>query len=121
MFHTTNPEVSSKECQNVMLPVQDALFVINGKWKILILISLSHGNNRFTEIEKSIPKLSSKVLAKELKDLEENKLIKRTVYDDYPVRIEYTLTEYASTLEDVIIALHDWGVNHRKKLLNPNH
>lgn len=107
----------SKECSGAMRPVQDALFVISGKWKLLILISISHGNNRFTEIGRSIPKLSSKVLAKELKDLEENKLIKRTVRDDYPVSVTYTLTDYAETLKKVIDALHEWGLNHRKKIL----
>lgn len=110
-------DTRSKACAASIQPVQDALFVISGKWKLLILISISHGNNRFTEIERSIPKLSSKVLAKELKDLEENKLIKRTVRDDYPVSVTYTLTDYAKTLEKVINALHEWGLNHRKKIL----
>ena len=76
------------------------------------------GNRRFREIETSIPKLNPKVLAKELKDLEEHQLIRRTVYeDDYPSRIEYTATEYAYTLKEVMLALHAWGVNHRKQIL----
>lgn len=110
--------LDSKECSNNMQAVQDALFVIGGKWKLMILISLSHGNSRFTEIEKSIPKLSSKVLSKELKDLEENKLIRRTVVEDYPVSINYTLTDYAKTLGKVISELRDWGANHREKIIN---
>jgi DNA-binding HxlR family transcriptional regulator len=80
----------------------------------MILISISSGNKRFREIERSIPKINSKVLAKELKDLEEHKLIKRTVYDDSPVLVEYTLLPYAESLGDVIKALSDWGINHRK-------
>lgn len=114
----------SKKCSSKFLdamgPVQDALYVISGKWKLLILISLSNGNKRFTEIEKSIPKLSSKVLAKELKDLEENKLIKRNVYEDYPVSITYTLTAYASTIDPVIKELYKWGVNHRIRIIKPS-
>ncbi len=102
------------ECLAAMLPVRDALDVISGKWKLLILISISSGNNRFREIERSIPKITSKVLAKELKSLEENKLIKRTVYDDSPVTVEYTTTPYATSLSAVIKALRDWGVSHRK-------
>jgi DNA-binding HxlR family transcriptional regulator len=97
----------------MMLPVRDALDVISGKWKLMILISISSGNKRFREIERSIPKINSKVLAKELKDLEEHKLIKRTVYDDSPVLVEYTLLPYAESLGDVIKALSDWGTNHR--------
>ncbi|MBS1623057.1 MAG: helix-turn-helix transcriptional regulator [Bacteroidetes bacterium] len=106
-----------KDCTARMLTVRDALDVISGKWKILILISLMAGNRRFREIERSIPKISSKVLAKELKDLEDHQLIKRTVYDSSPVLVEYTATDYVFSLKDVIDALHHWGLNHRKRIL----
>lgn len=105
------------ECLAAMLPVRDAIDVISGKWKLMILISISSGNKRFREIERSIPKITSKVLAKELKDLEEHLLIKRTVYDESPVLVEYTTTPYANSLEKVIKELRDWGVNHRKKII----
>lgn len=117
MSKTEDKKNNHEECQKLMLPVRDALDVISGKWKILILISLMQGNSRFREIERSIPRITSKVLSNELKTLEEHKLIKRTVYDDYPVRIEYSLTEYASTLEKVVNELQIWGINHRKKIL----
>jgi DNA-binding HxlR family transcriptional regulator len=107
----------SESCLKDMLPIRDALDVISGKWKMMILISIKHNNKRFRDIERSIPKISSKVLAKELKDLEQHKLIKRTVYDDYPVSIEYTMTEYAMSLEKVMNELHTWGLNHRKEIL----
>jgi DNA-binding HxlR family transcriptional regulator len=107
-----------KECTSSLVPVRDALDVISGKWKLQIIISISSGNNRFREIERSIPKISSKVLAKELKDLEEHQLIKRTVYDDSPVLVEYTALPYSDTLDPVIKALYDWGLQHRKKILN---
>lgn len=105
------------ECTGELLPIRDALDVISGKWKLQIIIAIAHGNKRFREIERSVPKITSKVLAKELKDLEEHELIKRTVYDDSPVLVEYTLLPYAKTLEDVINSLHKWGVNHRKKII----
>jgi DNA-binding HxlR family transcriptional regulator len=104
------------DCLSMMMAVRDTLDVINGKWKIMILISLRHGYNRFREIERSIPKISSKVLAKELKDLEEHQLIKRTVNDGYPVLVEYALTPYAQTLEKVMKELHAWGLSHRRKI-----
>jgi DNA-binding HxlR family transcriptional regulator len=56
-------------------------------------------------------------LANEHKNLEENKLIKRTVYDGFPVTIEYTTTDYSKSLKNVIKSLRDWGVNHRKKVI----
>lgn len=105
------------ECASAMMPVRDALDVISGKWKLQIIISISSGNKRFREIERSIPKITSKVLAKELKDLEEHQLIKRTVYDESPVLVEYTPTAYADSLQDVIAALRKWGLNHRKKII----
>ena len=105
------------ECLSSLIPVRDALDVISGKWKLLILISISSGNKRFREIERSIPKITSKVLAKELKDLEEHQLIKRTVYDYIPVMVEYTTTPYSESLGKVIKELRDWGLAHRKKVM----
>ena len=55
--------------------VQDTLYVLGGKWKLLIILALSNGNSRFTEIRKSIPKITTRMLSKELKELEINKLI----------------------------------------------
>jgi len=110
-------KASHTECLSSMLPVKDALDVISGKWKLLILISISSGNYRFREIERSVPKITSKVLAKELKDLEGHQLIKRTVYDESPVFVEYKTTLYAKSLHPVIEALRNWGVNHRKKVI----
>jgi DNA-binding HxlR family transcriptional regulator len=105
------------DCQSMMLAVRDTLDVISGKWKLLIIISINNGNKRFREIERSIPKITSKVLAKELKDLEEHKLIKRTVYDDSPVLVEYTVTDYVKSLENLILEMYKWGVGHRKKII----
>ena len=105
-----------KECMQVLKPVRDTLDVINGKWKLQIIVSLGAGNKRFTEIERSIPKLTSKVLAKELKELEQNGLVERIVKDSYPVSIEYLPTEYAKTLHPVIGSLSEWGKNHRQHI-----
>lgn len=104
------------DCLSSIKPVRDTLDVINGKWKLLIIISVSVGNERFTEIQESIPGITPKVLAKELKDLEQHQLIKRTVISDYPVKILYKLEDYANTLTPIIYALKDWGLNHKKKI-----
>lgn len=106
-----------RDCLDILKPVRDALDVINGKWKLPIIISIEVGNERFTDIQESIPGISPKVLAKELKDLEQHKLIKRVVIEDYPVKILYKQQTYADTLNPVIHALKDWGVNHRKKII----
>lgn len=103
-------------CIDTVGPVRDALDVINGKWKLPIIISISTGNERFTDIQNSVPGISPKVLSKELRDLEEHQLIKRVVIDDYPVRIAYKAQPYANTLTPIIQTLKDWGENHREKL-----
>lgn len=103
-------------CAGKLLPIRDALDVISGKWKLQIIISIAHNHHRFREIERSIPKITSKVLAKELKDLEQHGLIKRTVFADSPVLVEYTLEPYARSLHPVIKSLLKWGENHRKRL-----
>lgn len=106
------------DCEADLLSIKDALDVISGKWKLMIMLSIGKGNHRFREIERSIPKLSGKVLAKELKDLEQHDLIKRTIYDEYPVRIEYTITTHAESLEPLYKALINWGKLHRERIIN---
>lgn len=104
------------DCLNTVKPVRDALDVISGKWKLLIIISISVGNCRFTDIQESIPGITPRALAKELKDLEHHMLIKRLIVKSYPIKISYTLDDYAKSLTPVIDALKDWGINHQKKL-----
>jgi len=105
------------DCEAAVVPVRDAMEVLSGKWKFPILISVSSGNKRFREILRSIPKITSKVLAKELRDLEANLLIQRTVYPKSPVIVEYSATDYSSSLAEVIDALQKWGRNHRKEII----
>ena len=109
-----------KDCTSALLPVRDTLDVIGGKWKLLILISIWEGNKHFREIERSIPKLSTKVLSKELKDMEANQLITRTVINGFPVRTEYKPTEHSMSLKPVMEELQKWGINHRKQIFG-NH
>ena len=105
------------DCLNTVKPVRDALDVINGKWKLPIIISVGVGNDRFTDIQDSIPGITPKVLAKELKELEQHRLIRRHIIADYPIKISYKLEPYADTLTPIIYALKDWGINHRAKVL----
>ena len=108
---------SAGECTKSILPVRDALEVISGKWKLPIIISLMFGNKRFSQIAKEIPNITDKMLSKELRDLECNELVKRTVYDSIPVIVEYKLTDYGHSLKPVIEVLKNWGVAHRKRIM----
>jgi DNA-binding HxlR family transcriptional regulator len=105
------------ECTKSILPVRDALEVLSGKWKLPIIISLMFGNKRFSQIAKEIPGITDKMLSKELRDLEANCLVKRSVYDSIPVVVEYTLTDYGRSLKPVIEVLREWGMAHRKRIM----
>src|SRR6185295_20419808 len=99
---TKSPEkagATHSECLQMILPVRDALEILRGKWKLPIIISLSFGNKRFRQMTKEIPNITDKMLSKELRDLEMNQLVKRTVYDAYPVVVEYSMTSYGKSLE----------------------
>lgn len=105
------------ECGNRIVAVRDALDILSGKWKLPIIISLLYGSKRFKEMERDITGITAKMLSKELKDLEMNQLVRRTVYDTMPVTVEYALTDYGETLKKVIGELYDWGSQHRKRIL----
>jgi DNA-binding HxlR family transcriptional regulator len=111
-------ERTHEECTKAILPVRDALDILSGKWKLPILIALTFGNKRFTQLAKQIPGITDKMLSKELRDLEVNQLVKRTVYDAVPVVVEYSMTPYGKTLEKLIDELQNWGVKHRKRIIN---
>jgi DNA-binding HxlR family transcriptional regulator len=108
--------MTEKQIQEKIKYIQDFQTAINGKWKLSIIISINHGKNRFKDIQSNIPKITNRVLSKELKDLEANKMITRTVYDTSPVSIEYKVTQYCLTIKPVIEMMTEWGKNHRKKI-----
>lgn len=104
-------------CPKTMLSIKDALEAVEGKWKLLILFALSDGPKRFKQVSSTVTGITDKVLSKELKALEENKLVERTVYDTFPPTVEYTITKHGLSLEKVLDELHFWGLSHRKKVL----
>src|SRR6266480_2130311 len=103
-------ERTQETCMKAIIPVRDALDILSGKWKLPIIIALSFGNRRFSQLAKQIPGITDKMLSKELRDLEMNELVKRTVYDTLPVIVEYSMTPYGKTLENLIGELQAWGL-----------
>ncbi len=98
-----------------IMAVHDAMDVLSGKWKISIISSICYYNQRrFSDILNDVTGISNKMLSQELKELELNKLVKRTVLDTQPVTVHYNLTEYGRTLQTIIHHLADWGTEHRK-------
>jgi DNA-binding HxlR family transcriptional regulator len=105
-----------KQCMARLAGIGDALYAIGGKWKLRIIVALTEGVSRFNDLQRTITGISSKVLAAELKELELNGFVKRTITAQTPVVIEYRLTDYALTLQEVLDALSDWGIKHRAKI-----
>lgn len=104
-----------KEHKKEIMAVHDAMDVLNGKWKISIISSICYYNERrFSDILGDVSGISNKMLSKELKELEMNKLVKRTILDTRPVTVQYQLTEYGRTLQTIIDSLSNWGTEHRK-------
>jgi DNA-binding HxlR family transcriptional regulator len=106
----------TKECTTILAAVADALYAIGGKWKLMIIIAMARGNNRFTELQRQVTGISARVLSSELKELELNGFIIKKVSIGYPVIIEYELTPYSHTLEKVVSSLTEWGIQHRQKI-----
>jgi len=104
-------------CQFRLMASRDALEIIQGKWKIPIIISLTYGNKRFGEIQRDIADISPKMLSQELKILEENKIITRTLYDVMPVTVEYELTPLGSSMENLLAEILNWGIHFRKEVI----
>jgi DNA-binding HxlR family transcriptional regulator len=100
-----------------VLAINDTLNVMSGKWKLPIIGTLMYGKKRFKELERLIPKITPRMLSKELKELELNGMIRRTVYDSIPVTVEYELTKSGMSLSEVLEAMMLWGVEHRKNMI----
>lgn len=97
--------------------LQDTLYFIGGKWRVPVINSLCNGHRRFREIERSIPGITTRMLSRELKDMEMNKLVLRKVYAETPVLVEYEPTAYCRTFGNIIQEMINWGRKHRKKIL----
>ena len=96
---------------------RDTMEVIQGKWRIPIIISLTYGNKRFGEIQRDIVDISPKMLSQELKALELNKIITRTLYDSMPVTVEYSLTPLGLSLNTLLDEILNWGVHFREEII----
>ncbi|WP_238769655.1 winged helix-turn-helix transcriptional regulator [Maribellus maritimus] len=111
-------EVKVKRCPIAyILAIKDAINVMHGKWKLHIIGSLIFGKKRFKELERDIPNITPRMLSKELRDLEGNGIVKRTVYDTIPVKVEYELTESGRSFEQVMDVMVKWGLEHRENVI----
>jgi DNA-binding HxlR family transcriptional regulator len=92
--------------------LQEILDVIGGKWSMSIIYALFNGKKRFSELERMIPKINTRMLVKELKNMEANGIVTRNVFATVPPTVEYTLTSKGKKLEPSINELYKWGLEY---------
>jgi DNA-binding HxlR family transcriptional regulator len=108
---------TKEACNGAMLAVKDTLYVLNGKWKLPLMLALRERPMRFKDIQASLGDITPKMLSKELRELEMNEFVERKVFNTVPVTITYELTEYSESVQPIIEALKIWGEQHRKRLV----
>lgn len=111
-------EHSKEACTASIVAVKDTLYVLSGKWKLPIIIALTNSPRRFKDLQRSLDDITPKILSKELKELEMNEFVTRTVYATSPVTVEYELTKYSESLNKIIEEMRVWGLQHRKRIMN---
>ena len=102
-------------------PVEVTLMLISDRWKVLILRDLLSGTKRFGELKKSIGSISQKVLTSNLRSMEEDGLLTRKVYAEVPPRVEYTLTELGKSLQPILLAMQQWGLEYQEMQFKKHH
>lgn len=117
------PKVALSSSTMKYLDIQDPIRKFNevfgGKWRLLILEQLFRGTQRFTELEHSIPGISGRMLAKEIKSLTNHLVVEKTVYKELPPRVEYNLTDYGIKLLPLIEQIREIGLRHYEMENNP--
>ncbi|MEP0807104.1 MAG: helix-turn-helix transcriptional regulator [Chloroflexota bacterium] len=102
--------------QTHVCPVETGLELIGGRWKARILWKLYNGTLRFGELRRGLPGITEKMLAQQLKEMEQDQLIIRTQYPEMPPRVEYSLSEFGRSLTPVLEALKAWGAEHQEQI-----
>ncbi|MFA6084571.1 winged helix-turn-helix transcriptional regulator [Mucilaginibacter sp.] len=111
--------IQEATCKQELTAMRDSLEILGGKWKLMLLRYLSNRleeKNTFKKIQREIEGLSAKMLAKELKDLELNLLISRSVINTKPVTVEYKVTSYGLNVLPLAENLVQWGLDHRAQI-----
>jgi len=101
--------MAKNKLPNSECPITRTMELIGGKWSLLIVYMLMKETKRFKELERSIEGINTRMLVKELKQLEESGIISRKVFAEVPPRVEYSLTEKGQALKNVLVEMQSWG------------
>lgn len=105
-----NDQTNHHECH-----VSKALSVLGGKWKLPLLKQLTAGTKRYNELFRELDGITQRMLTKQLRELESDRIVTRKVYAVIPPKVEYTLTKAGRDLQNVILELEKWGKKHTAK------
>jgi DNA-binding HxlR family transcriptional regulator len=92
--------------------IELTLHLIGGKWKVLILHYLGEKNMRFGELKRELPQITQKMLTKQLRELEQDGIVNRFVYNQVPPKVEYSLSDVGKSLLPILTTLSDWGASY---------
>lgn len=109
-------ENSTNSINRRMLTTCNLTYVINlmgGRWKLLLLMRLEPGRMRYGELKRQVPNITERMLTLQLREMEMDGLVTRTVYAEVPARVEYELTGIGNDLIPICTELHSWGTKHR--------
>lgn len=98
-------------------PVETALEMLSGRWKARILWKLHRQTMRYSELRRGLPGITEKMLAQQLRQLEKDNLITRTVYPGVPPKVEYGLSDFGQTLSPILDSIAEWGVSNRPHIV----
>ena len=101
------------------IPVEATLDVIGGKWKVVIMCHLIDGEKRTSELKKLMPNITQKMLTQQLRELEDDGVVNRTIFDQVPPKVIYSLTKYGWSLRPILDAMCSWGENHIEIVEDP--
>ncbi|MGI6230534.1 MAG: winged helix-turn-helix transcriptional regulator [Tractidigestivibacter sp.] len=115
---TSSSQLSSQELLEQLppCPVETTLTLISNRWRVLILRDLMDGPRRFTQLKRSIGGISQKVLTQNLRAMEADGILTRTVFPEVPPHVEYELTDLGRSLKPILDALKDWGEGYKHQL-----
>lgn len=97
-------------------PVEAAADIIGGKWKTVILYYLFQGPKRFNELKRLLPLVTQRMLTRQLRELEQDGIVHREIYQEVPPRVEYSLTKFGASLGPIIVQMRDWGEEYMDQI-----
>lgn len=97
-------------------PVEATADIIGGKWKTVILYYLFQGPKRFNELRRLLPLVTQRMLTRQLRELEQDGIVHRKIYQEVPPRVEYSLTSFGTSLGPIIVHMRDWGEGYMDQI-----